>query len=152
MLSTKNKIDSDSIFLIGNNPIELSNIYDKLKGIRTKTYQTEIVFELAGLFRKIRQFDPACIFIDDNVERSYLKKLMTRLSRNRYTREIPIAILKNDNKDTSIDNADDYLLKADITTESLSRSIINSMRARKMKLKLAKVYKSKKSMVKSWFN
>lgn len=151
MLSNKNKVESNGIFLIGNNPIELSNIYDKLKGIRTKTYQTEIAFELAGLFRKVKQFDPACIFIDDNVERSYLKKLMARLSRNRHTREIPIAILKSDNRDTSIDTADDYLLKSDITTESLSRSIINSIKAKQMRLRLAKIYRNKKSAVKNWF-
>jgi len=136
--------------LIGNNPIELSNIYDKLKEIRNKTYNAEVGFEWRGLFNRIMRFNPACILIDDNMERSYMKKLLTRLSRNKKTKDIPIAVLKSSNKDSYVSQAEEFLLKDGVTSEVLSSSIANSIKLKKMQKNLALIYKKRKSQLKNW--
>ncbi len=152
MIAGNNNIEPINVFLIGNNPIELSNIYEKLKEIRSKTYQTEIGFELRGLFKKIMKFNPACILIDDNVERSYMKKLTLKLASNKHTKDIPITILKNSNRDSYITNAEEFLLKDSVTGELLSRSIVNSIRLKKMRTRIALMYRKKKSQVKNWIS
>lgn len=152
MIAGNNNIEPINVFLIGNNPIELSNIYEKLKEIRNKTYQTEIGFELRGLFKKIMKFNPACILIDDNVERSYMKKLTLKLASNRHTKDIPITILKNSNRDSYITNAEEFLLKDSVTSELLSRSIGNSIRLKKMRTRISLMYKKRKSQVKRWIS
>ncbi|MEP2773140.1 MAG: hypothetical protein ABJH05_13395 [Fulvivirga sp.] len=152
MIAGNNNIEPINVFLIGNNPIELSNIYEKLKEIRSKTYQTEIGFELRGLFKKIMKFNPACILIDDNVERSYMKKLTLKLASNKHTRDIPITILKNANRDSYITNAEEFVLKESVTAELLSRSIVNSIRLKKMRTRISLMYRKRKSQVKSWLS
>lgn len=152
MIAGNNNIEPINVFLIGNNPIELSNIYEKLKEIRSKTYQTEIGFELRGLFKKIMKFNPACILIDDNVERSYMKKLTLKLASNKHTKDIPITILKNANRDSYITNAEEFVLKESVTAELLSRSIVNSIRLKKMRTRISLMYRKRKSQVKSWLS
>ncbi|UII33712.1 hypothetical protein LVD17_07755 [Fulvivirga ulvae] len=143
-----NKAGSDSInvFLIGNNPIELSNIYEKLKAIKNKTYNAEIGFDLKGVYKKIMKFHPSCILIDDNLERSYLKSLLNKLSSWSKTRDIPIAILKNSNNGQSyLIGAQEFILKDGITSEALSKSILNSIRLRNMHKYLYTSYKKRQS-------
>jgi len=152
VIAGNNNIEPINVFLIGNNPIELSNIYEKLKEIRSKTYQTEIGFELRGLFKKIMKFNPACILIDDNVERSYMKKLTLKLASNKHTKDIPITILKNANRDSYITNAEEFVLKESVTAELLSRSIVNSIRLKKMRTRISLMYRKRKSQVKSWLS
>lgn len=152
MIAGNNKIEPINVFLIGNNPIELSNIYEKLKEIRTKSFQTEIGFELRGLFKKIMRFNPARILIADNVERAYMRKLTLKLAANKKTRDIPITILKNANRDCYITNAEEFLLKESVTSELLSRSILNSIRLKKMRVRISAMYRKQKSNVKSWIS
>lgn len=134
--------DSINVFLIGNNPIELSNIYEKLKGIRNKSYNAEIGFDLKGLYKKIMKFNPTCILIDDNLDKPYLTKLLAKLARGSKTKDIPVTILKNSNyHQNCIAGVQDFLLKDSITPESLSNSIMNTIRLRKMHQYLYKSFK-----------
>jgi len=149
MSTIEKNIDAINVFLIGNNPIELSNIYNKLKDIHHKTFKAEVGFELKGLFKRITRFNPACILIDDNVERQYVNQLLSRLSSNQKTRNIPITVLKNDNKDRHMLQAEEYLLKDGVTSEVLLKSILNSIRLKKMQRKAAIIYKKKKKQLAS---
>lgn len=145
--------DSINVFLIGNNPIELSNIYEKLKAIKNKTYNAEIGFDLKGVYKKIMKFHPSCILIDDNLDRSYLKSLLSRLSSWSKTRDIPIAILKNSNYGESyLMGAQEFILKDGITSEALSKSILNSIRLRSMQKYLYTTYKKRQSQFLSFLS
>ncbi len=151
-MANNNTTQPINVFLIGNNPIELSSIYEKLKELKNKSFQTEFGFELRGIYKKIIRFNPACILIDDNMERSYMKKLTLKLATNKRTRDIPITILKNNNSDSYIANAEEFLLKESVTSELLSKSILNSIRLKKMRVKMSLMYRKKKSQVKSWLS
>lgn len=148
--SPSNNIEAINVFLIGNNPIELSNIYDKLKDIRNKTFRTEVSFDLKGLFKKIIHFNPACILIDDNVDRAYIDKLLNRLSTHKRTKNIPITVLKNFNRESFLSNAEGFLLKDNMTSELLSSSILNSIKLKKMRRNITLFYKKKKSQLINW--
>ncbi|MDX1627976.1 MAG: hypothetical protein R3345_04710 [Fulvivirga sp.] len=152
MISPETNTESVNVFLIGNNPIELSNIYDKLKNIRTKKYRAEIGFDVKGIYKKIMAFKPSCILIDDNMERSYANSLMRRLSKNKNTRDIAITVLKNKNEDSYMTDAEDYVLKTEATEERLARSITNSIRFKKMRVKLRNTYRKNKRQVIGWIN
>ncbi|MBL6446287.1 hypothetical protein JMN32_08205 [Fulvivirga sp. 29W222] len=151
--TNKTSNDAINIFLIGNNPIELSNIYEKLKEIKTKSYHAEIGFDLKTVYKKIMRFRPSCILIDDNLEEPYLKSLLGKLSSWSKTRDIPIAILKNSNYGESyLVGAQEFILKDGITSEALSRSILNSIRLRSMQKYLYTSYKKRQSQFLNFFS
>lgn len=153
-LSTnKQSRDSINVFLIGNNPIELSNIYEKLKEIKNKTYHTEIGFDLKGIYKKIMKFNPKCILIDDNLEKLYMRNLLSRLSTGAKTRNIPITIIKNSNYNpVCFSGAQDFILKEGITGESLSRTIVNSIRLKGMQQYLYLSYKKRRTQLLNFFS
>lgn len=125
--------------------MELSSLYDKLKGIKGGSFKAEIGFDLKKVLRRIMHFNPGCILIDDNLGKSQLKKLMKRLTTNRKTRDIPITILKNSNTGYSVENAQDFLLKDAVTADILRSSIINSMKLKRMQVYLTKTYRKSKT-------
>ncbi len=142
-----------NIYLIGNNPIELSSIYEKLRSIRTMTYKTEFDFDLSSILNKITQFNPACILIDDNLERFRLTKLIKRLRSDAKTKDIPITIIKNSNyHDAHVEDVHEFLLKDGITPETLQRSIFNSMRFRRMQAYIYKTYRKRKTQINKLLN
>ncbi|TRX62723.1 hypothetical protein FNH22_01095 [Fulvivirga sp. M361] len=134
--------DPLNIYLIGNNPLELSHIYDNLKAVKNIRYKTQIDFNLSGIFRKIMRFKPSCILIDDNLEKFNLVKLIKKLNSHAKTKNIPITIIKNSNyHDSHLGDVQDYLLKQSLTPHTLQRSIFNSMRFKRMQVYLYKTYK-----------
>lgn len=149
MKPTNSSINASShinIYLIGNNPIELGVIYDKLKSIKKYTYKAEIGFDLNNIFKKIAKFNPACILIDDNMEKLSLQRLIKRLGNHNSTRNIPITVLKNSNyQEAIVKNAQEYVLKASLTSESLSRTILSSIKLKKMQAYLSKTYRKSKT-------
>ncbi len=137
--------ESINVFLIGNNPIELSSIYDKLKDIKSRTFKTEIGFELKGLVNKIRKFSPSCILIDDNLSRLDIVKLIKKLSSDNKTKNIPITVIKNSNYKEGFSEVQDYVLKESMTSDSLSHSILNAIKFKRMHTYIYKKYKKNKS-------
>lgn len=146
MLTTDNSNSSINVFLIGNNPIELSSVYDKLKNIKSNIINAEIGFEIKGMLRRIKDFNPAYILIDDNIERVEVKKILKKLTHNSTTRNIPITVLKNSNYKEGFSEVQDYLLKDDLTPERLSKSILNSIKFKRMQLFVIKKYRRNKSL------
>lgn len=144
--TTTNVSDHINVYLIGNNPIELGAVYDKLKAIKSKKYRAEIGFELRGIYRKIAKFNPACILIDDNMEKLRLRKLIKRLANHNDTRDIPITVLKTSNyREGFIEEAQEYVLKESLTSERLSKTIASSIRLKAMQTYLSKTYRKRKS-------
>ena len=139
--------ESINVFLIGNNPIELSSIYDKLKDIKSRTFKTEIGFELKGLVNKIRRFSPSCILIDDNLSRLDIVKLIKKLSSDNKTKNIPITVIKNSNYKEGFSEVQDYVLKESMTSDSLSHSILNAIKFKRMQTYIYKKYKKNKSRI-----
>jgi CheY-like chemotaxis protein len=134
-----------NLLLVGNNPIELSAIMGKIQSIRGKKITTEIAFDLKSLFERLMNFKPDYILIDDNIGKPELTEAIAALAQNRRTKEIPITVLKNSNYQESMGSGVlDYLLKQNISAESLLNTLKNSLKLRRTQLFLDKAYSLRK--------
>jgi len=135
------------ILLIGNNPIEMGSVLEKLKQVRGQRIITEIAFDLKSIVERLIRFRPNFIFIDDNIGRTELHETVTTLSNNRKTKDIPITVLKNSNYHESMASSSilDYLLKQNLSTEDLYKTVKNSLRFQKTQLYLYQAYKKRKN-------
>jgi CheY-like chemotaxis protein len=139
--------NSLNVLLIGNNPIELGTVLDKLKQVRTQKIVTEIAFDLRTILERLIRFNPNFIFIDDNIGRTELQETVKQLSSNRKTKDIPITVLKSSNYHEAMGASSilDYLLKQNLSAEALYNTVKNSLRFRRTQIYLNKVYQKKKA-------
>lgn len=135
-----------NVLLIGNNPMELGTVLEQLKQVRARKIITEIAFDLKSIVERLIRFNPNFIFIDDNIGRLELQLTLKRLSSNRKTKDIPIAVLKSSNYHEAFGSSSilDYLLKQNLTADALYNTVKNSLRFRKTQIYLQKVYQKRK--------
>ena len=67
MKSPAQNPNSLNVLLIGNNPMEMGTVLDKLKQVRAQKIITEIAFDLRSILERLMRFNPNFIFIDDNI-------------------------------------------------------------------------------------
>lgn len=137
------------ILLIGNNPIELGGVLEKLKQVRGQRIITEIAFDLRSILERLIRFRPNFILIDDNIGRPELLETVNALSNNRKTKDIPITVLKNSNYNESLGSVSilDYLLKQNLSPEALYNTVKNSLKFRRTQLYLYYAYKKRKGQL-----
>lgn len=142
-------LDPINVLLIGNNPIEMSSVLEKLKQVRGQRIITEIAFDLRSILERLLRFNPNFIFIDDNIGRNELAQTVQSLSANKKTKDIPITVLKNSNYHESLASSSilDYLLKQNLSPEDLYKTLKNSLRLRKTQLYLYQAYKKRKDQL-----
>lgn len=134
-----------NVLLIGNNPIELGTVLEKLKQVRNRKIITEIAFDLRSILERLISFDPNFIFIDDNIGRKELQETMKQLSSNRKTKDIPITVLKSSNYQEAFGASGilDYLLKQNLSADALYNTVKNSLRFRTTQRYLHNIYKKR---------
>jgi CheY-like chemotaxis protein len=134
------------VLLMGNNPIEMGNMLEKLNQIRGTKIITEIAFDLKSLLERLMKFKPNYILIDDNIGKEELSQTVNTLSQKSNTKNIPIAVLKNSNYKESIEAKTmlDYLLKNNLSSERLYNTLKNSLRLRRTHLILQKAFRKRK--------
>ena len=117
-----------NVLLIGNNPIELGSVMDKIKQLRGRIITTEIAFDTKSLMERLIRFKPNFILIDDNIGQPEFSQAIAVLSRNRKTRDLPTTVLKNSNFMETVGSNGfiDYLLKKDLSVEALYSAIKNT--------------------------
>lgn len=142
-------LDPINVLLIGNNPIEMGSVLDKLKQVRGQRIITEIAFDLRGLLERLMRFNPNFIFIDDNIGRNEMMETVKSLSSNKKTKDVPITVLKNSNYSESLASTSilDYLLKQNLSPEDLYKTVKNSLRFRKTQLYLYQAYKKRRNLL-----
>ncbi len=135
-----------NVLLIGNNPMELGTVLDKLKEVRTQKIITEIAFDLRSILERLIRFNPNFIFIDDNIGRLELAETLKQLSSNRKTKDVPITVLKSSNYHEALGASSvlDYLLKQNLSADALYNTVKNSLRFRRTQLYLYKIYQKRK--------
>jgi CheY-like chemotaxis protein len=138
-----------NVLLIGNNPMEMGSILEKLNQVRNQKITTEIAFDLKSILERLIRFSPNFIFIDDNIGRFELQQTVKQLSTNRKTKDIPITVLKSSNYQEAMGASSilDYLLKQNLSAEALYNTVRNSLRFRRTQLYLNKVYKRRKNVI-----
>ena len=101
MVKGDNSQDRWKVLVVGNNPIEMGHVFDRLQGIQGKVISTEMAFDLPSILQRLARFRPQHILIDDNVGRSALQ-VMVGMLQSRKTRNVPITILKSSNYEEAI--------------------------------------------------
>jgi hypothetical protein len=137
-----------NVLLIGNNPIEMGSVLEKLNQVRNQKITTEIAFDVKSILQRLIRFNPNFIFIDDNIGRFELQQTIKELSINRKTKDIPITVLKTSNYEEAMGASSilDYLLKQNLSADALYNTVRNSLRFRRTQLYLNKVYKRRKNV------
>lgn len=141
--------DSVNILLIGNNPIEMSSMLHTIAKVRGRRIITEIAFDVRSSWERLIKFQPNFILIDDNIGRRELSQTVESLVHNSKTRDVPITVLKNSNYEEAIVSADimDYLLKRNLTAESLYNTIKNTLKFRRTRQYLMDAYNKRKDLL-----
>ena len=148
-LQNTKALDPINILLIGNNPIEMGSVLEKLKQVRGQRIITEIAFDLRSILQRLMRFNPNFIFIDDNIGKNELMETVKSLSSNKKTKDVPITVLKNSNYHESLASSSilDYLLKQNLSPEDLYKTVKNSLRFRRTQLYLYQAYKKRKDQL-----
>ena len=138
-----------NVLLVGNNPIEMGRVLDKLRQVRGQRIITEIAFDLKSILQRLIRFTPNFIFIDDNIGRNELMETVNTLSAKRSTKDVPITVLKNSNYTESLGSASIlyYLLKQNLSPEDLYNTLKNSFRFKRTQLYLFQSYKKRKGQL-----
>jgi len=130
------------VFLVGNNPMEVNDIYYRLKKFTNPNFETHVAFDIRKIFRRIRKFRPYSILIDDRFNKTQLNRLIKRIHRNPKTMDIPVTLIKTSNIELGIAaDFDSYILKENLTADNLRTTIINSRDLRKTSRFLYRSYK-----------
>lgn len=138
-------MESWNVLVVGNNPIELSQVYERLRGIPERNVLTEIAFNLRTLAASLLKFRPQHIVIDDNIGQEELKTILSTLLQEPDTSRVPVTVLKNSNYyelvGTGIMN---YVLKQNLTSDKLYHELLNSQRYVETQQTLAEAYRLRK--------
>ena len=148
-IQTQKAIFPLHILLIGNNPIEMSSVLEKLNHIRGQKIITEIAFDLQSILQRLLRFQPHFILIDDNIGRAEMILTIQALEANRKTRNIPITLLKSSNYEEALGASGmmDYLLKQNLSSEGIYSMLRNSLKFRRTQLFLLNAYQKRKEQL-----
>lgn len=127
----------------------MSRILDKLNQLRERKVITEIAFDLKSILERLINFRPNFILIDDNIGKVELTETVNKLAQNRKTKDVPITVLKNSNYEESMGSSSilDYILKQNLSAESLYNTLKNSLKLRRTQLYLYQAYKRRRSQL-----
>ncbi|MEJ0031178.1 MAG: hypothetical protein WDO15_12725 [Bacteroidota bacterium] len=95
-METGSQVEVLKLLIVGNNPIELGKILDKIEKI-DRQKDVKIAFDFTSIIDRLQNFKPDYILIDDNIGRPELRHVVDSLLSERRTKNIPITVLKNSN-------------------------------------------------------
>jgi len=146
ILQKSSRLETLQVLLIGNNPIEMGIILDKLNKIRGKKVSTEIAFDLKTINERLAHFKPTFILIDDNIGKLELTQIVTFFCANNRTKNVPITVLKNSNYQESFVSFCnlDYVLKQNWNAESVLIALKNSVKFRRAQTALLKTFNGRR--------
>jgi len=136
------------VLAVGNNPIELTSVFNHLLKMGERRTEAEIAFDQNSLFERLKSFTPDYIVIDDNIGRKQLGAIVRELLSTRKTKNIPITVLKNSNYSEAINTGVmNYVLKEHVTGDSLYRVLKNSFKVKRTQEYLKQSYKKRKGQL-----
>ncbi|SMG27536.1 hypothetical protein SAMN05661096_01620 [Marivirga sericea] len=119
-----------NVLLVGNNPLELSIIYEKLFDLKDKINRIETAFSHADMLNKIHLIHPNCILLDDSMGKSPLKAIVKTV--NSLSKEaIAITLLKSQNRQEVTSGVDEYLMKDSIESSKIYKALKNALKFKK---------------------
>jgi len=138
------------VLLIGNNPIDLSSIFNKLQAVRRRKFITEIAFDIKSVTERLMHFKPNLILIDDNLSKSELLQTVQTLSAKSKTKNIPITVLKNSNYQEALSTTAvlDYSLKNNFSVDSIYSTLLNAIKSKRTQRFLSEIHLNRKKISK----
>jgi len=134
-----------NVLLIGNNPIDLTKMLEKLNQIHGRRIITEIAFDVRSIVERLIKFNPNFILIDDNIGKSEMTQTVYTLNRSRKTRDVPITVLKNSNyRESTVTGIMDYVLKQNFSADTFYSILRNSLKFKRTQRFLFKTYEKRK--------
>ncbi len=122
------KAEKVPVLIIGNNPREMTSIYNSLASSREVSYKPDVCFDVKDCFSKIQESKPDVILVDDNLLFDDISKMVRVLRQNAKTRDIKIIVMKSSNWNYHVvDDVDDYILKDTINPETIDRLISKNL-------------------------
>jgi len=148
-METLRRGETMNVLLVGNNPIEMGRVLEKLKQVRGQRIATEIAFDLKSILERLLRFQPNFILIDDNIGRHELMETVNKLSSNRNTKDVPITVLKNSNYSESFASTSilDYLLKQNLSADDLYKTLKSTLRFRTTQRYLYQAYQKSRGQL-----
>jgi len=149
LIQKKSSSEPVNILLVGNNPIEMGPVLEKLRQVRNRKIITETAFDIQSIVERLVKFHPNFILIDDNIGRDELLQTVNKLSSTRKTKNVPITVLKNSNYKEALASTSihDYLLKQNLSADTLYSTIKNTLRFRRTQRLLSQAFKNRKGML-----
>ena len=150
-LSINQQLDPTRILIVGNNPLELSNVVNKIAEIPDQQFITETAFDTRSLWNRLRKFSPSFILIDDNIGKHELNETLHALTQNAKTTNVPIAVIKNSNYTESIVTADiwDFILKENLSSTSLLMALRNTIKFKRTRQYLKQALYNRKNLLRN---
>lgn len=135
------------VLIVGNNPIELHAMITLISSDCEKIIKTETAFDSKTVLSRLLKFRPNFILLDDNVGIKEIVRSVKTLRNNRFTKDVPITILKNTNAELIglSHYVFDYALKSVLTPEGLYASIRNVLRMKRTRAVFDHAFKLQKS-------
>ena len=128
MNQTENS-DRYNVFLIGNNPHEISTMESNLSKFHKMDFIADVGFDLRDSLSMVLKKKPNYILLDDCYPVVQVRRFIQRIRNNRQTEEIPIALLKSSNRHVRIDGIQDFFLKdnffATLRRDHFSKASVN---------------------------
>lgn len=133
--------DRFNVFLIGNNPQEMSSMENNISKYHKMDFIADVGFDLRDSLSEVFKHRPSYILLDDCYPVVQIKKFIRRIRNNPKTEGIPIALLKSSNQYVRVDGIQDFFLKDNFSAERLFYAIRNSRKIRRTQIVLYKSYK-----------
>jgi CheY-like chemotaxis protein len=120
------------VLLVGNNPMELNTYYYALKNYRMRKYDVDCCFRLKDGIKKLFHESFDCILVDDNFPLKDINGFIKKLKNEKIF--TPVILLKS-SLYNDIEKIDSHFLhKENLTSESLSRNIVQKIKETKIAL------------------
>ncbi len=134
--------NSINVLIIGNNPVELSSIYENLRKFDGVKFITEFTFSLGDARLRATKSKPNYILVDDNLKRTDIRAFTRIMNDDHKTRDIPIALLKSSNYGARLTSGfQDFVMKENFSADKFYKSILNLFRWRKTQIYLYETYR-----------
>jgi len=141
-------LEEMNVLMIGNNPLELSRVFNYLKNIPDKKVITEMAFDLKSGLQRLAKFNAHFIILDDNLGRHELTHAVGSLSHYKKTKNVPVAVLKNSNYQEAFGGvAMNYILKGDLSEKALYAAFRSSLISARAQSYLKEVYRKRRGQL-----
>ena len=94
------KRETVPVLIIGNNPIEMTQVYNTLVANTAKNYLADVCFDVKDSFNRITKQKPSVILIDDNLLKDDINKLVRVLRNNIKTKRQRVSSCNRGNRRT----------------------------------------------------